>query len=91
MIGVDMGFQRRDELEAQFVDQRRVAPHLLETGSIRIASRVRRTEQIGIGRGLRIEQLAEDERGPHVSTTRAACPAPRETCVWTRDGVRCAP
>ena len=30
VIGMDMGFERRDELEAQLVDQRRVAPHLLE-------------------------------------------------------------
>ena len=66
MIGVDMGFERGDELEAQFVDQRRVAPHLLEDriDQDRFAA-FAAGEQIGIGRGLRIEQLPEDEsHGP---------------------------
>jgi len=30
MIGMDMGFERIKELQAQLVDQRRVAPDLLE-------------------------------------------------------------
>jgi hypothetical protein len=62
VIGVDMGFQRGDEVEAEFGDERRVAPHLLENrvdqhrgAALAVA------QQIGVGRGLRIEQLAKDQ------------------------------
>ena len=62
MVGMDMGFQRVEELQAQFLDQGRVAPYLLEDsvdehGLTAFAA----GQQIGVGRGLRVEQLPEDE------------------------------
>src|SRR5881392_417999 len=60
MVGVDMGFQDVDEAQAELFDQRRVAAHLLEhrvDDDRRSATAV--GEQVGVGRGRRIEQLPE--------------------------------
>ena len=71
MVGVNMGFERRDQIEAEFAEQRRIPPHLLEH---RIDQH-RRTarpvaEQIGIGRGLRIEKLSKNQH--HALPARAS-------------------
>ena len=62
MVGMDMGFERIEQFQPQLVDQRRVAPHLLEhrIDDDRLAA-FRIGQQIGVGRGGRIEQLAEDQ------------------------------
>ena len=56
MVGMDMGFERIDQVEAQFVDQRRVAPDLLEhriDNDRRPAFAV--GQEIGVGRRRRVE------------------------------------
>jgi hypothetical protein len=62
MIGVDMGLDRPAQREPQLVDERRVAAHLLEhrIDDHRVAG-VAVGEKIGIGRGLRVEHLPEDQ------------------------------
>ena len=65
MVGMDMGFERVDELQAELGDQRRVAPDLLEhrvdddRGPARAVA-----EQIGVGRGWRVEELPKHQHRP---------------------------
>jgi hypothetical protein len=61
VVGMHVRFEREFELQAQFLDQRRVAPRVLEhrVDQHRLA-RERIGEQVGVGGGLRIEQLAEN-------------------------------
>ena len=76
VIGVHVRFERGNERELELAQQRSVATRLFEyridengLAAARIA------EQIGVGRGLRIEQLAEDQhdgRGGQDCDTRAA-------------------
>ena len=59
---MDMGLERIGEAQAQLLDQRRVAAHLLEyriDDDRRTAAAI--GEQIGVGGGRRIEQLPEDQ------------------------------
>ena len=62
VIGVDMGFQSGDELEAELAEERDIPPDLLEDGvdQDRLAARPI-AEQIGVGRGLRVEELTEHQ------------------------------
>ena len=64
VVGVDVGLQGPEQPQAQLLHERRVAPHLLEDGidQHRLA-RFGVAEEIGVGRGLRIEQLPEDQHG----------------------------
>ena len=60
MVGMNMGLQRELQLEAQFAHERAVSRRLLkhridENGFAPVAI----PQQIGIGRGLRIEELSE--------------------------------
>jgi hypothetical protein len=57
-----MGVEREDELQSKLVEQRAIAPHLFEYGIdqdrfLGFAA----PKQIGVGRGLRVEQLPEYE------------------------------
>ena len=60
VIGVHVRVERRDELEAELVDQRGVAPRLLEDriDQHRLAAAAI-GQQVRVGRRLRIEELAE--------------------------------
>jgi hypothetical protein len=62
VVGMDVRLQRPQQLEPELADQGGVAPHLLEH---RIDQhRLLRdavTQEIGVGRRRRIEELAEDE------------------------------
>ncbi|MGH7046544.1 MAG: hypothetical protein ACREE2_09195 [Stellaceae bacterium] len=60
-LGLDMSLRRIDEAQPQFGDQRRVAPHVFahRVDADRLAP-LPVGEQIGVGRGRRIEQLAKD-------------------------------
>ena len=66
MIGMDMRFQRGDELKTEFLDQRAVAAHLFEY-RIDQDGISAFGQKIGIGGRRRIEHLAENEHGdlPH--------------------------
>ena len=59
---MDVGFQRRDELEAELPDERDVAPDLLEyrIDQHRLVARPI-AQQVGVGRGLWVEQLTEHQ------------------------------
>jgi hypothetical protein len=59
-----VGLERRDQAQAEFVQQGRVASHMLEhrIDQQRLAGR-RIAEQIGVGGRLGVEQLAKDEHG----------------------------
>jgi hypothetical protein len=60
MVGMDVGFQGPEQLEPQLLQQRGVAPCLLEhrIDHHRLAV-VAIGEQVGVGRGLRVEELSE--------------------------------
>ena len=60
VIGVNMGLQGIDQLEAEFSQQGRVAAHLFvdRVDQNRLA-RAAVSQQVRIGRGLRIEELAK--------------------------------
>ena len=62
MIGVQVGVDRLDELQLEFPDELEIAIDLLQHGidDQRLASPPAR-EQIGIGSGYGIEQLAKDQ------------------------------
>ena len=72
VIGVDMGFEGRDQRQTQLADQRHVAPDLLEhrVDQHRLAARPI-TQQIGVGRGLRVEQLTEHQHFSPPAAERA--------------------
>src|SRR5947208_12581611 len=73
-----MGFQSRDELEAELAEERDIPPDLLEDGvdQDRLAARPL-AEQIGVGRGLRVEQLTEHEhQSPPASDGGRLVPGP---------------
>src|SRR6266704_4205464 len=62
VIGVHMRFQRVGKIEAKLLDERAVAPHLLENridqdGLATFAAR----QEIGVSGRLRVEQLPENE------------------------------
>jgi len=62
MVGMDMGFERVGEPQAELGDQCRIAPHLLEhrvDQHRRACAAV--AQEVGVGRGLRIEQLTKDQ------------------------------
>ena len=63
MVGMDMRLERHHQVQTEFAHQRAVARHLLEDGidQHRLAALVL-GEKVGIGRGLRIEELAEQHR-----------------------------
>ncbi len=64
VVGVHVRLERPAQLEAQLLDERRVAPRLLEhrVDQQRLAAGGV-GEQIGVSRGLRVEQLAKNHRG----------------------------
>ena len=71
MIGVHMGLQSPIQTQPQFIDQRRVAPYLFKHRIDQqglAADRI--TQQVGVGRGLRIEKLPEDQHYPSLSKAR---------------------
>ena len=62
VVGVDMGLQGRHEVQAELLDQRAVTLTLLEHGIdhdrlLRLGA----AEHIGVGRRLRVEELAEQD------------------------------
>ena len=61
VVGMDMGFERACEPEAQAVDDVEIALDRLQNGidQHRLA-RLLAADQIGVGRGSRLEQLTED-------------------------------
>ncbi len=61
MIGMDMRLQRPYELQSELGDERSVAADLLEHGIDQHRhARLGVADEIGIGRGLRVEELPED-------------------------------
>jgi hypothetical protein len=64
VVGMDVGVQRPQQFQPQFADQRRVAADLLEHRIDQDGfARNRAAQQVGVGRGGRVEELAEDEHG----------------------------
>src|SRR5258706_4902934 len=63
VIGVNVGFEGAYELQPQLGDQGLIAAYLLEYGidQNRVPA-LAAAQEIGIGRGLRIEELPEDQR-----------------------------
>jgi hypothetical protein len=71
VVGVDVRLERAHELEAQLGEQRAVARGELEHrvdqhGFLRL----RVAQQVGVRRGLRVEELAEDQHGDPVAARR---------------------
>jgi hypothetical protein len=63
MISMDVGFQAADKLQPELAKQRAVAAHLLEDGiNEHGLAGFAATQQIGVGGGLRVDQLSEDQR-----------------------------
>ena len=62
MIGVDVSLKCRDELKPEFLNKCGIATRLLEhrVDQHRLLCPAI-AQQVGVGRGLRIEQLSEDK------------------------------
>ena len=80
MVGVHMGIERGDQAQTEFAQQGGVAPHMLENGidEHRLTG-LGVAEQVGVRRGRRVEELAEDEHGDGLSMEEAGVSAARES------------
>ena len=89
MIGMDMGFERRDQPQTQLADQRHIPPDLLEhrVDQHRLTAWAI-AQEIGVGRGLRVEQLTEHKHYSSRAAERArrplSAPARRMICCNSR-------
>ena len=73
MVGMDMGFQGGPQGQAEFAQQRAVAPGLLEHGvdQHRLPA-AGIGQQIGVGRRLGVEELAKED---HAAATSMLAPS----------------
>ena len=74
VVGVQMGVDRLDQLQVELLHQLEVAVHLLQHGvdDQRLAA-APAGEQVGVGAGHAVEELAEDHGVPFLMSNLANC------------------